>query len=254
MTWNDMPARWYHDYERGRPSYPAAVADIGGLPRAAAVLDLAAGTGKLTRLLSSRFDRVVAVEPDDSMRQILTTQCPSAETLAGSASQIPTPDASIDAVFAAQAFHWFDNATALDEIARVLRPHGAFLAMWNVPTGPPEPAVPAIERLLTPSWPEECHLPLDMSLGSWTPQVWERASTRSVFEEHREVSMPNPQTVDPEGLIAFFGSMGWIATMPDAHRLRLLHAVRACLTEPSYTLPWETRIHWTRLIDRRTSQ
>jgi len=64
VPWNDMPNHWYEDYERGRPGYPLEVVHIQGLPSSATVLDLGAGTGKLTRLLASRFVRVVAVEPD----------------------------------------------------------------------------------------------------------------------------------------------------------------------------------------------
>src|SRR5690349_19666067 len=71
VTWNNMPKRWYEDYERGRPGYPAKAVEVAGLPSTATVLDLGAGTGKLTRLLVTTFARVVAVEPDDEMRRML---------------------------------------------------------------------------------------------------------------------------------------------------------------------------------------
>src|SRR5918996_5563233 len=124
--------RWPEDYERGRPGWPPEVVDVPGLPAAATVLELGAGTGKLTRLLVSTFGRVVAVEPADAMRRLLVSLCPEAQALAGSAEEIPLADASVDAVFAAEAFHKFDDERALADIARVLRPRGVFVLMWNM--------------------------------------------------------------------------------------------------------------------------
>lgn len=151
-TWS-MPAgsldRWPDDYERGRPGWPPEVVDIPGLPSAATVLDLGAGTGKLTRLLVSAFGRVVAVEPAEAMRRLLVTVCPGAEALAGTGEEIPLPDASVDSVFAAEAFHWFDGERALAEIARLLRPEGALVLMWNLPAAPTKPSIQAAERVLT---------------------------------------------------------------------------------------------------------
>lgn len=243
-----MPWHWYEDYERGRPGYPQDVVNVAGVPASATALEIAAGTGKLTRLLVPRFARVVAVEPDAKMRRVLVERCPEAEVIDGSAERIPLADASVDAVFTAQAFHWFDNERALAEIARVLRRRGALVAMWNVPTGPPAPPIPAVEQVLGPGWPPDFGFPLDLSLSSWAPQAWQLAFTRSVFEEHRELRLDNPQTVDPEGFLAFFGSMGWIASLPDQERLLLAARVRSLLTADQYVLPWETRVHWTRLL------
>ncbi len=114
--------RWPEDYERGRPGWPPGVVKIPGLPSAATVLELGAGTGKLTRLLISKFARVVAVEPAEAMRRLLVQLCPESEVLAGSAEEIPLANALVDAVFVAEAFHRFDGERALAEIARVLRP------------------------------------------------------------------------------------------------------------------------------------
>jgi SAM-dependent methyltransferase len=189
---------------------------------------------------------VAAVEPDARMRHLLAGLCPEAEVVAGRADRIPLADGSVDAVFIAQALHWFDDEPALAEITRVLRRHGALVAMWNVPSGPPQPSIPAVERLLAQCWPNDFELPLDLSLNGRTPKAWQLAFTRSAFEEHRETRLPNPQTVDPEGLIAFFGSMGWIASLPDRDRMPLLHRVRSLLTTAEYVLPWETHIHWSR--------
>src|SRR5687767_12877437 len=126
-----MPAgsgdRWPEDYERGRPGWPREVVDGPGLPPTATVLELGAGTGKLTRLLVSRFGRVLAVEPAEPMRRLLVALCPEAEPLAGTAQEVPLAETSVDAVFAAEAFHWFDDARSLAEIQRVLRPRGALV-------------------------------------------------------------------------------------------------------------------------------
>ncbi|HEU5373525.1 MAG TPA: class I SAM-dependent methyltransferase, partial [Gaiellaceae bacterium] len=121
------------EYERTRAGYPAELLD--GLPVSpdADVLDLGAGTGKLTRVLVRRYAHVTAVEPLDRMRAILERVVPEAEALPGSAERIPLDDASVDAVFAAQAFHWFDHDRALPEIARVLRPAGVLALVWNGP-------------------------------------------------------------------------------------------------------------------------
>jgi len=142
-----MPAgsldRWPEDYERGRPGWPAKVVELPALPPIATGLDLGAGTGKLTRLLVSAFRRVITVEPAEAMRRRLETLCPEAEALPGTGQEIPLADASVDAVFAAQAFHCFDDGRAVAEIARVLRPRGALVLMWNHPAGPWEPSTAA---------------------------------------------------------------------------------------------------------------
>lgn len=100
-------------YEQARPGWPVEAVDHVarelGLGRDATLLDLGAGTGKLTRVLGERFERVVAVEPLGGMRRVLEAVVPQTEAVAGEAEAIPLPDASVDAVFAADAFHWFDG-------------------------------------------------------------------------------------------------------------------------------------------------
>ena len=118
-------------YERSRPGYPDdAVAWLGGeTPRD--VVDLGAGTGKLTRSLVERGHRVTAVEPLEEMLAQLRAVVPRAVAVRGSAEEIPLPDGAVDVVTCAQAFHWFDHEVALREIARVLRPGGRLALVWN---------------------------------------------------------------------------------------------------------------------------
>lgn len=118
-------------YERGRPGYPEEAVRwlVGDEPRD--VVDLGAGTGKLTRSLVALGHRVTAIEPLTEMLELLPAAAPGAWALLGDAEVIPLPDACADVVTAAQAFHWFDHAAALPEIARVLRPDGRLALVWN---------------------------------------------------------------------------------------------------------------------------
>jgi len=118
------------DYDRYRPSPPARALDLLIPPDAEAILDLAAGTGAVTRELIGRAARVVAVEPDERMRAVLTANCPQATVLAGRGEDIPLPDASVDAVVISSAWHWLDPARAVPEITRVLRVGGVLGVMW----------------------------------------------------------------------------------------------------------------------------
>ena len=123
------------DYERGRPGYPPAaaarLADALGLRPGRVALDLAAGTGKLTRALASTGVELIAVEPVAGMRRKLTASLPSVRALEGTAEAIPLADDSVDAVLVAQAFHWFDTPAAAAEIHRVLRSDGGLGIIWN---------------------------------------------------------------------------------------------------------------------------
>lgn len=118
-------------YERGRPGYPQeAVRWLAG-EEPCDVVDLGAGTGKLTRALVALGHRVTAIEPLGEMRTELEATLPGLSAFAGSAESIPLPDAAADVVTCAQSFHWFDHQVALLEIARVLRPGGHLALVWN---------------------------------------------------------------------------------------------------------------------------
>jgi SAM-dependent methyltransferase len=118
------------DYARYRPGPPPQALDWLIPAGAQAVLDLAAGTGAVTRELAGRAPRVIAVEPDERMRAILTASCPWAEVLAGRGEDIPLPDASVDAVVISAAWHWLDPDRAVPEITRVLRVGGVLGVLW----------------------------------------------------------------------------------------------------------------------------
>ena len=118
-------------YERSRPGYPDEAARWLAGDDPCDVVDLGAGTGKLTRSLVALGHRVTAVEPIPEMLAQLRSAVPGALPLAGSAEAIPVDDESADVVTVAQAFHWFDHPVALAEIARVLRPGGHIALVWN---------------------------------------------------------------------------------------------------------------------------
>lgn len=119
------------EYDRYRVGVPDEVVDRllpGGV---AAVLDLGAGTGAMTRRLVGRATRVYAVDPDPRMLSVLAETCPTADVREGTAERIPLPDGSVDAVVVASAWHWMDPETAIPEIGRVLRSSGKLVIVWN---------------------------------------------------------------------------------------------------------------------------
>ena len=122
-------------YDRGRPGYPCeaitTLCSCLNLGPTVKVVDLGAGTGKLTRLLIPHAD-MVAVEPVPAMRDVLAKSAPSTRVLDGSAEAIPLEDGSADVITVGQAFHWFSSAAALEEMHRVLKPHGQLGLIWNL--------------------------------------------------------------------------------------------------------------------------
>jgi ubiquinone/menaquinone biosynthesis C-methylase UbiE len=145
-------------YERARPGYPPeAVAWISerlGLRPGRTVLDLGAGTGKLSRALLKTGAHVIAVEPGDAMRAELERAAPGAAALRGSAEDIPLPDGSVDAITVGQAFHWFRHDEAIPELHRVLRPAGGVALVWNS-RDPDAPIQQEITELIAPFVPSD---------------------------------------------------------------------------------------------------
>lgn len=121
-------------YQRTRPGYPVEAVSwmLAAVPAGGMVLDLGAGTGKLTRVLADAGYQVIAVEPSAPMREALAVALPGTRVMDGSAESIPLDDGSVDAVVVGQAYHWFDPEIANPEMARVLRPGGALGLIWNL--------------------------------------------------------------------------------------------------------------------------
>ena len=228
-------------YERGRPGYAQAALDAVELAPEATVLDLAAGTGKLTRQLVGRFARVIAVEPLDGMRVVLERVVPEAEALSGSADAIPLEDAAVDAVFVGEAFHWFATEAAVREIARVLRPRGVLAILFNQADGDFEPPLPqafwdAYDAGAIQKAPEHT-----VRTGLW------RAPLPGPFEPLAHESFPNPVELDREGILAQVASWSMIAALPEAERDRLVAQLGELLPDGVYRHPLRTDLFWSRL-------
>jgi ubiquinone/menaquinone biosynthesis C-methylase UbiE len=224
------------EYERARPGYPAALLTLLPLGPEAEVLDLGAGTGKLTRVLAARYHRVVAVEPLDGMRAILEQVVPGVESLAGSAESIPVADASVDAVFAGQAFHWFANDEAVAEIARVLRPGGLLALVWNESIDPsplPEAYSAYLHRLHAPA------LAVFESAPSWAEVV-----ARGPFGELHEAKVAHEQVQGRDGVLGFAQSVSWIAHRPDEERGQIMGELDALLPEGPFTFRMDANVTW----------
>jgi SAM-dependent methyltransferase len=222
------------EYERGRPDYPAAAVDY--LARRLAlgpgrtVIDLAAGTGKLTRALLAAGGDVIAVEPVAEMRAALPD---AATALDGTAESIPLAAAAADAVTVGQAFHWFDGDAALAEIHRVLRPGGALALVWNSRIDA-DPVNQAMETLLAP------HRPGVPSLRSG---AWRAAFERTrLFGRLEERSFPHEQVLDAAGMADRIGSVSFIASLPPDERARVVDAARGLAASGPVTIPYRTEV------------
>lgn len=221
------------EYDRGRPGYPAEaidhVAEAFGLDEASTVVDLAAGTGKLTRRLTGRFGRLVAVEPLPGMLARLSERSPEVEAFSGSAESIPLPSDIADAVLVAQAFHWFAGPAALAEIARVLRPRGGLGLIWNM--SPWEEGAEGwfarVNETLETSRADLSTFHRHSS-GEWMPAF----EGDELFEALEYQGFEHTQRLSTTELMASFESRSYLATMAEAERAEILAAVQALLDEP----------------------
>jgi SAM-dependent methyltransferase len=229
-------ARSAEAYERGRPGYPpAAMEDLAQRLRLGpgrTVVDLAAGTGKLTRELVRTGADVIAVEPLAEMRAALP---PDATALEGTAEAIPLAGESADAVTVAQAFHWFDAEPALAEIHRVLRPGGALALVWNE-RQEDDPVNRAIDALVNP-------LRRDSDVPHYRDGSWRAALERSrLFGPGQETRHHNEQVLDAAGLADRVGSVSFVAALETAPREALLERVRAVAADGPVVLPNTTLV------------
>ncbi len=224
-------------YERARPSYPAAALDWLLPAGARRVLDLGAGTGKLTRLLAARGLDVVAVEPTEGMRREFGRVLPDVPVLDGTAEDVPLPDASVDAVLVAQAWHWVDPAVAAPEVGRVLRPGGTLGLLWNVRDASVD-WVAELDRTLPRAGEEQ--------LRSLAPVVG------GPFGPVERFDVPWSQEVTVAELLDYTSSRSWVITLPPDERQAVLDDVRG-LAEArlaaagELVVPYITRCSRTRL-------
>jgi ubiquinone/menaquinone biosynthesis C-methylase UbiE len=198
-------------YERGRPGYPEEAVRwlAGDEPRD--VVDLGAGTGKLTRALVELGHRVTAIEPLPEMLELIPAAAPGAFAILGNAEIIPLPDAHADVVTCAQSFHWFDHPVALPEIARVLRPGGRLAYVWNS-RDDREPWVAQLSKLIGSETVSR-----DESVG---PVV-----ESGLYEPVESAVFHFEQTLDRERLLDLVLSRSYCAKLPVEERTPILDAV-----------------------------
>ena len=207
-------------YSRGRPEYPPAAIDWLweglGLEDGVRVIDVGAGTGKLTRPLTERGAAVLAIEPVAAMRARIATEIPAATAVEGAAEKLPVEDGAVAAVVAGQAFHWFANDASLTEFHRVLRPGGALGLIWNR-RDLDDPLQAALAELLEP---HRGDAPRHAS-GAWRRPL-ERTS---LFEPAASHEVGFVQELDRDGLLARVGSISFVAALAEDRRARLLARV-----------------------------
>jgi len=227
------------DYDRYRPGPPEQALDWLLPPRAEAALDLAAGTGAVTRELIGRVPRIIAVEPDERMRAVLSARCPEAEVLAGRGEDIPLPDASVDAVLISSAWHWLDPEQAVPEIARVLRIGGRLGVMWTH-RDERVPWVAEFNRLSR--WAREADQTRDQRDVAPRDRAGSRSYRRAVTFppgvplsqlEERAFEFSLPRTKDE--LTGLLGTYSGVITLDPDQRAELTRQVRAFLDRQ----PWD---------------
>jgi SAM-dependent methyltransferase len=252
MTVDPVAARAFgamaEEYERGRPGWPAgAIAAVLERFGARTVLDLAAGTGKLTELLAGLADDVVAVEPVDGMRRVLAARLPGVRALAGTAEAIPLPDGSVDAVLVGEAFHWFDLERAPAEIARVLRPGGGLAVMWNVPGWDSVEWLDELDAEVIEPYRREI-LPVHRESVPWRAAL----EGHGRFEPLHDETAENPLPTDRTRILALIRSFSWMSALaPDRHEaaMALAEAILERHGIDEVTLQYRTLITTARRLD-----
>jgi ubiquinone/menaquinone biosynthesis C-methylase UbiE len=226
-------------YERARPEYPADAVDWLLPKDAKTVLDLGAGTGKLTRALASRGLEVLAVDPSPRMLDQLRAAIPTATAYEGTAEDIPLADASVDAILVAQAWHWVDQDAALPSVARVLRPGGTLGLVWNLR----DESVPWVSRLTSVMHPAEGEIFME------TGKI-----DRGPFGEIESATFPWSREFSRDELLDLVRSRSYFITADPAEQASILAGVNDLLdTDPevggrsTWTMPYVTRTFRMRL-------
>ena len=231
-------------YERYRPGPPVEAVDWMLPTHVATVVDLGAGTGALTRLLIDRADEVVAVEPDDRMRWVLTEEIPGVRAVSGRGESMPLPDSCADAVLASSSWHWMDPIPALHEVSRVLVPGGVFGALWSGPD-PEGPFLVQAQALLAER--SQGSADVEGSDGEVDPGGNEFAGLimgdalrpMSSLEIPPGVPFDQPEhevftwdvALNADDMVGLLGTLSWIITMPEETRQGVIAEARRLLRE-----------------------
>ncbi|UOK36458.1 methyltransferase domain-containing protein [Pseudomonas palleroniana] len=232
-------------YVQGRPDYPRQL--IGWLGEAlgvepqSTVIDLGAGTGKFTRLLSTLTPALIAVEPIAAMAAQLARSLPDVRLVEGTAESIPLGDATADAVVCAQAFHWFATQAALAQIHRVLKPGGRLGLVWNVRDESVD-WVAAITAIITP---------YEGDTPRFHTGRWREAFTGKYFSAPELTCFPYQHVGSPQEVIMDrFLSVSFIAALPDAEKAKVRAQLQALIdTHPalqgrdSVAFPYQTQAY-----------
>jgi SAM-dependent methyltransferase len=238
-------SRGAESYERGRPGYAIEAVDWMclrlGIARDSLVLDLGAGTGKLSVLVRERSaGRVIAVEPVPEMRELAAGH--GLGVLDGTAERLPVADSSVDAIVCGEAFHWFDGARALAEIARALVPGGGLGLLWNLHLWDRDaPWVQAIERLLAPHADRRTET-------RYSSGRWQAAFARDRrWSQLEGCSFAHEQPLEPAALVDHVASVAFVAALPDAQRQELLAEVERIVADlpTPVSIPYRTDAYVT---------
>jgi ubiquinone/menaquinone biosynthesis C-methylase UbiE len=241
------------EYDDVRPEYAPEALDraeeVLGLTADSRVVDLAAGSGKLTRALAQRFAEVVAVEPNDEMRGVLAGRSAGIRVLAGTAERMPLPDDFADAVFVGDAFHWFDGQAAVAELVRVLRPEGGVALLWNHwwsdgddrMVNTLEPPLPAEAQALF----DEVYFSSGRAAARAEMAAPLEAFAEGPFEPLSEEAFSRSTVLSGAEIVDLYATVSAVASLPPDKRTELKREVLALL-EPSYRLEITTVLQWTR--------
>ncbi|WP_040731472.1 class I SAM-dependent methyltransferase [Nocardia tenerifensis] len=232
------------DYAEHRPDYPLAAVRwaLEAVPTVPApvVLDLGAGTGKLTEGLLAAGATVIAVEPDDGMRIELMRRLPGVRAYEGTAEEIPLADGSVAAIVAGQAFHWFDQERAFPEFARVLQKGGTFAALWNTD----DTRVDWVAELGRVARTDASVPPLEL--------VSRKLPEHPLFEDFEAAEFPHAQRRTAESLTATIGTHSHTLVVSPQQRAEVLRRITEYLRGRPETAEGEFDLPLVTLVLRTT--